>query len=150
MDWTSTLAVVSAWPFAKKSWGDPAARSGLNRPMGLDRGFILRFLPKTVTYEGSSDRAYRRQSRRCIPRRTGAEGKRRNLRNDEVQERPGGVEGSLSTRRGREKRIRPGCHSSRLEHAQERWFSSTHHAEAVPSLGTGADGRHPVVAGAER
>src|SRR6266849_1001104 len=106
MHWTNTLAVVSAWPFAKKSWSDPGARSGLNRPMGKDRRFTLRFLPKTVTYEGSPDRAYRRQSRRCIPRRTGAEGKRRNLRNHEVQERPGGADGSLSARRDRDQRIR--------------------------------------------
>src|SRR5258708_30296450 len=125
MDRTTTLAVVSAWPFAKKSWSDPGARSGSNRPLDRDRRFTLRFLPKTVTYEGSSDRAYRRQFRRCIPRRTGAEGKRRNLRNDEVQERRGGAEGSLSARRDRDKRIRPGCHSSRLEHAQERLFSSS-------------------------
>src|SRR5260370_14734681 len=150
MHWTSTLAVVWAWPFAKKSWSDPGARSGPNRPMGKDRPFTLRFPPKTVMYESRSNRAYRRQSRGCIPGRTGAEGKRRNLRNDEVQERPGGAEGSLSTRRDGDKRIRPGCHSSRLKHAQERWFSSTHHAEAVPSLGTGANGRHHIVAIVER
>src|SRR5216684_1057801 len=139
MDSTSTQAVVSAWPFARKSWSDPGARSGPNRPMGKDRRFTSRFLRKTVTYEGGPDRSYRRQSRRCIPRRTGAKGKRRNLRTDEVQERRGGAESSLSARRNRDKHIRPGCHSSRLEHAQKRWLSSTHQTEAVPSPGTCAN-----------
>ena len=67
---------------------------------------------------------------------------------DALQKRRGSAAGSVRARRG--KRLCPGCHSSRPEHAQERRLSGAHQAEAKSALFTDADCHPDVVAGEQR